>query len=164
MLGKGWKLVSLILLGVSLGLFLQLRAERASYEKMSNLRNAEAESHRATKAYYRRAAEQSARMAAERVERVKAVQAVEAQRAKEVFDTRLTGLRSTYERMLREGRGTASSAGGASALPTGLSSAPGVDEATGSNGLSLAERYECSVYATQLDELITSIENSAKVK
>lgn len=169
--GNLWRTVALALLGVCasmalwifgvpiLGGGLLVKLDRITALNASNV-----ESHRATKRFYRAAMEQAQRLEQARLARVSAEQERINDRAQESFDHRLDDLRSRYERLRSQSRAGVAGAAGTEPVPGLPSPAFGADAAPGADGLSLAERYECSAAALQLDELITWVDAQAKVK
>lgn len=136
----------------------------ARLDRMTELRRTEADNHRKSKDNFRRAMADAQRLEVFRLARVKAEYERNNERAKERFNDRLALLRSRYDELrAKAGAGSTGATGGVemSALPH---PAFGADAATGEDGLSLAERYQCSVSALQLDELISWVEAQAKVK
>lgn len=76
------------------------------------------------------------------------------------FDGRLDALAGSLER-LRQARATAVRSPGGQPVPGVPPAAGGVAATPPEDGLSDDERYECSVSATQLDELITWVTATA---
>lgn len=141
----------------------------ARLDRMTALNNANVASHRTTKRNYAQAMADARRNEALRLARVKAEQERINDDRKAAANARLDALRARYDSLRTQARtGVAGSAGG-QPVPSLPAPAFGADAATGADGLSaagltLAERYECSVSATQLDELITWVEAQTLVR
>jgi hypothetical protein len=137
----------------------------ARLDRMTELRRIEADNHRKTKEVYRAAMAQAQWLEQVRLARVRAEFERNNERAQERFNDRLALLRSRYDSLRRDaGRTNAASAAGGITMPSLPATAFGADAATGEDGLSLAERYQCSVHSLQLDELISWVEAQTKVK
>lgn len=175
-----WRAAALALLGIVLALMVQihglpvlgggLKAEIATLTKQ---RDAERRAHQETKDTYRAAQAEAALQQTFRNARVKAQQERITTDAKAAADHRLADLRQRYERMLAQSRAGAAGAAGSEPVPGVSAAAGGADETANANGLpapdvasgelTLAERYQCSVAATQLDELISWVERQAAI-
>lgn len=133
-------------------------------EKMTELRRTEADNHRQTKANFIAATAEALRLEKARLARVKAEQERINHDRETSANARLAALRDQRDRLLSQARTGAASAAGGQPVPGLPLPAFGADAATSENGLSLTERYECSVTAVQLDELISWVDAQAKVK
>lgn len=136
----------------------------ARLDRMTELRRIEADNHRKTKANFRQAMADAQRREVFRLARVRAEYERNNERAQERFNDRLALLRSRYDSLRRQRGKVVGSASGAEPVPGLPNPAFSADAATGEDGLSLAERYQCSVSALQLDELILWVEAQTKVK
>lgn len=169
--GDLWRTAALALLGMCVSMALWIfglpligGGLLAKLDRITALNASNVESHRATKRFYRAAMEQAQRLEQARLARVAAEQERINERAQESYDRRLTDLRTRYDRLRAQGRAGAASAAGAEPMPSLPYPAFGADAAAGADGLPLAERYECSATALQLDELITWVDAQTKVK
>ncbi|OZA34368.1 MAG: hypothetical protein B7X92_10315, partial [Novosphingobium sp. 17-62-9] len=138
-------------------------------DRMTELRRVEADNHRTTKRNYAQAMADARRNEALRLARVKAEQERINVRAQETANARLAGLRADYDRLRNQARTGVGSARGNQPVPDLPTPAFDPDAAARANGLSatelsLAERYQCSVSATQLDELISWVEAQVAVR
>lgn len=136
----------------------------ARLDRMTELRRIEADNHRKTKEVYRAAMAQAQWLEQVRLARVRSEYERNNERAKERFNDRIALLRSRYDSLRAKARAGSTGAAGSVEMSTIPYPAFGIDEAASADGLSLAERYECSATAIQLDELILAIEDHVKVK
>ncbi len=176
LIANPWRAAALALLGLIVALLIQIHGVPliggglvARLERMTELRLIERDNHRKTKAAYAQVMADAIRNEALRLKRVKAEQERINDRAQENFDHRLDALRARYDSLRGQGRKAAGSQGGAEPVPGLPLPAFGADAAPTADGLSaaklsLAQRYQCSVGLTQLDELITWVEAQTKVK
>lgn len=163
-----WRALSAFLAGLVLVLLIHIHGLPiiggglvARLERMTQLRQDEAASHRQTKDNFRAAMAEAQRREVFRLARVKAEQDRINDHAQDDYERRLAALRSRYDGLRRErGANPASAAGSVdvSGLPV---PAFGADAATDADGLSTA--LMCSTYAVQLDELISWVESQAAV-
>lgn len=135
----------------------------ARLDRMTDLRRMEAANHRQTKTNFRQAMVEAKRMERARIARVKAESERNNANAKEDFHRRSAALRARFDSLRSQARARAESAGGAVSVPGLPTPLFGFDETASEDGFPLAERLECSVYATQLDELITNIESNLAI-
>lgn len=166
-----WRSIALALAGVCISLLMWIfglpligGGLLAKVDRLTDLNAQNVAAHRQTKQHYRNAAAEAQRLEALRLSRVKADQERINDRAQESYDRRVADLRSRYERLRAQGRASVASAAGAEPVPALPEPAFGADAAADPDGLSLAERYECSATALQLDELITWVDAQTKVK
>lgn len=169
--GDLWRTAALALLGMCVSMALWIfglpligGGLLAKLDRITALNASNVESHRATKRFYRAAMEQAQRLEQARLARVAAEQERINDRAQEDYDRRLAALRARYDSLRAQGRASAAGAAGGEQVPALPYPAFGPDAAAGTDGLSLAERYECSATAIQLDELISWVEDQSKVK
>lgn len=165
-----WRAAALALLGVVVALLIQIHGLPiigggliARLDRMTELRRIEAENHRTTKRTYAQAMAAARQNEVLRLARVRAEQERINNRAQEDFDRRFAALRARYDGLRRQSRKAAGSQGGAEPVPGLPVPAFGADAEASSDGLSLEERYECSVTAIQLDELITWVEAQTSI-
>lgn len=170
-----WRAAALALAGITLALLVQVHGLpllggglKADLAEMTDARDAEIRAHQETKDVYRAAQAEAALQQTFRNARVKARQERISADAEASANRRLDDLRRRYDGLLAQaGTGAAGAAGGQH-MPGLSTAAGGADETAGAHGLSeaeltLAERYQCSVSATQLDELISWIERQAAI-
>jgi hypothetical protein len=140
----------------------------ARLDRMTELRTAEANSHRRTKANFRAGMAEARRRELARLAMVKAQQERINADVQDDHSRRVAALYARYHGLLKQARTRAESAAAGQSVP-GLPAAPGGPDAqTGPNGLpltelTLAERLEASLIATQLDGLIRWVERQARV-
>jgi hypothetical protein len=170
-----WRAAALALAGIVLALLAQVHGLpllggglKADLAEMTNARDAEIRAHRETKDVYRAAQAEAALQQTFRNARVKAQQERISADAEASANRRLDDLRRRYDGLLAQARAGAAGAAGGQHLPGLSGAAGGADEAARPHGLpeaglTLAERYQCSVSATQLDELISWIELQAAI-
>lgn len=116
--------------------------------------------HATTVASYRNAQVAAQALEDARIEAETARTARISENAIQSYRSRLDALSGAYSRLRAQAGSAGSSPGGKPV--SGVSPSPGgIAETTGADGLSLAERFECSAYATQLDELIGWTVNQA---
>jgi len=166
--GNLWRALSAFLGGLVVVLLIQIHGLPfiggglvSRLERMTQLRQDEAASHRKTKDTFRAAMAEAQRREVFRLARVKAEQDRINDHAQDDYERRLAALRSLYDGLRRErGANATSAAGGVdvSGLPK---PAFGADAAPDADGLSTA--LMCSTYAVQLDELISWVEAQAAV-
>ncbi len=171
-----WRAAALALLGVVIALLIQIHGLPliggglvAKLDRMTELRRVERDNHRKTKATYRAAMAEAQRRELARLARVQAEQERINDDREAHANERLAALRARYDGLRRQSRAAAESAAGSEPVPGLPYPAFGADAAAGADGLSatelsLAERYQCSVGLTQLDELITWVEAQALVR
>lgn len=136
----------------------------ARLDRITALNAENVANHRTTKRSYAQAMADALRNERLRLARVKAEQERINDRAKETANARLAALRARYDSLRGQTGKAVGSASGAEPVPGLPTPAFGADAAPGEDGFSLSERYECSVNAVQLDELISWVEAQAKVK
>lgn len=166
-----WRAAALALLGIIIALLIQIHGLPvlgggliAKLDRMAELRRVEADNHRQTKANFIAATAEALRLETARLARVKAEQERINHDREESANARLAALRDQRDRLLSQARARAASAAGGQPVPGLPIPAFGADAAASEDGLSLAERYECSVSAVQLDELISWVDAQTKVK
>jgi hypothetical protein len=165
---KAWQIVSGILAGIVLMLWVQLHGLPiigggmvSRLERMTQLRQDEAASHRTTKDNFRRAMAEAKRLEVFRLTRVKAEQQRISDHAQDDYERRLDALRTRYDGLRRQSGAHVTSAAGSldvSGLPK---PAFGADATPDADGLSAA--LMCSTYAVQLDELISWVERQSAI-
>lgn len=170
-----WRAAALSLAGIVLVLLVQVHGLpllggglKADLAAMTAARDAEIATHQQTKDVYRAAQAEAALQQTFRNARVKARQERISADAEASANRRLDDLRRRYDGLLAQARTGAAGAAGGQHVPGLSTAASGPAEATGADGLpaaelTLAERYQCSVSATQLDELISWIERQAAI-
>lgn len=165
LLSNWWRTATLALLGVVLALLIQIHGLPvigggliAKLDRMTELRRIEADNHRKTKVAFSQAMADALRNEKLRLARVKAAQERINHDREVRANERLAALRARYDSLRGQSGKAVGSQGDGQPMPGLPVPAFGADEAAGADGLSLAERYECSVSATQLDELITWVE------
>lgn len=136
----------------------------ARLDRMTALNNENVANHRTTKRNYAQAMADAIRNEKLRLARVKAEYERINDERKTAVDARLAALRARYDSLRGQAGKAAGSQGSTEPMPSLPSPTFGTDAAPGADGLSLSERYECSVSATQLDELISWVEDQTKVK
>lgn len=136
----------------------------ARLDRMTALNNENVANHRTTKRSYAQAMADALRNEKLRLARVKAEQERINLDRKTSADARLAALRVQRDRLLSQARTGVARAAGGQPVPALPLPAFGADPTATTDELSLAERYECSVSATQLDELISWVEDQTKVK
>jgi hypothetical protein len=166
--GNLWRAACAVLAGLLLALWVQLHGLPiigggmvSRLERMTQLRQDEAASHRTTKANFRRAMAEAKRLEVFRLARVKAEQQRINDHAQDDYERRLAVLRSRYDGLRRQsGARVTSAASGVdvSGLPK---PAFGADATPDADGLSAA--LMCSTYAVQLDELISWVERQSAI-
>ena len=166
--GNLWRALSAFLAGLVVMLLIQIHGLPiiggglvSRLERMTQLRQDEAASHRKTKDNFRAAMADAQRREVFRLARVRSEYERNNERAKERFNDRIALLRSRYDGLRAKDRTNATSAAGGvdvSGLPV---PAFGADAAPDADGLSTA--LMCSTYAVQLDELISWVEAQAAV-
>lgn len=169
--GNLWRALALALCGLVAALWVQVHGLpiiggglKADLVSMTAANDANIKAHRQTKDNFRNAMADAQRREVFRLARVKAEQERINTDARISFDRRVAALRARYDGLRGEsGAGVAGSPIGV-AVPSVPGSPSGTDEATGADGFSLAERYEASIYATQLDELITWVAAQGAVR
>lgn len=168
--GDIWRAIALFLAVMLLAALIQIHGLpiiggglKADLAGMTALRADEVRSHQQTKDNYRAAQLDAARKDAFRLIRVKAEQERANHDREAAANASLDALRHKYERMLSQARTGAAGAAGGQPMPGLPTPAFGADAAAAEDGLSLAERYECSVSATQLDELISWVGAQAAI-
>lgn len=166
-----WRSLALVSTGVCISLLMWIfglpiigGGLLAKVDRLADLNAQNVAAHRQTKQNFRDAIAEAQRLEQARLARVRAEQERINDRAQESYDRRLADLRARYERLRAEGRTGVASAAGTEPMPALPYPAFGTDEEAGTDGLSLTERYECSVTAVQLDELISWVEDQTKVK
>lgn len=170
-----WRAAALALAGIVAALLIQVHGLPligggliARLDRMTELRTAEANSHRRTKANFRAGMAEARRRELARLAMVKAQQERINADVQDDHSRRVAALYARYDGLLKQARTRAESAAAGQSVP-GLPAAPGGPDAqTGPNGLpltalTLAERLEASLIATQLDGLITWVERQARV-
>ncbi|BEV02188.1 hypothetical protein [Novosphingobium olei] len=135
----------------------------ARLDRMTALNASNVAAHRQTKQVFRNAMAEARLLDQARLARVRAEQERINDHALEDYDRRMADLRARYDRLRGQGGAGAASSAGAKPMPGIPAPAAGSDEAASADGLSLAERYECSATALQLDELISWVERQADV-
>lgn len=156
-----WQAAVLALCALSGVLLWQRNDAREDTHAALQLAQAEIDAHRATKDGYRVAQSLAGIADLVRVARVADQQKRINADVSQNYVRRLADLRQRYGRLRAQARAGAGSAAGGVAVPGpgiaagGTADAPGADGFSGA--LALAERLECSAYATQLDELITAV-------
>lgn len=140
----------------------------ARLDRMTALNAANVANHRTTKRNYAQAMADARRNEALRLARVKAEQERINDDRKAAANARLDALRARYDSLRGEARTGVARAAGGKPVPSLPAPAPGADATPGADGLSaaeltLAERYQCSVGLTQLDELITWVEAQVRI-
>lgn len=166
-----WRSITLALAGVCLSLLMWIfglpligGGLLAKVDHLADLNAQNVAAHRQSKQNFRNAMAEAQRLEQARLARVRAEQERINQHAQENSDHRLAALRARYDSLRAQGRASVAGAAGAEPMPGLPTPAFGADAAPGPDGLSLSERYECSVSATQLDELITWVDAQSKVK
>lgn len=173
--GNLWRALSAFLAGLVVMLLIQIHGLPiigggliARLDRMTELRTAEAKSHRLTKANFRAGMAEARRRELARLAMVKAQQERINADVQDDHSRRVAVLYARYDGLLKQARTRAESAAAGQSVP-GLPAAPGGPDAqTGTNGLpltelTLAERLEASLIAAQLDGLITWVERQARV-
>jgi len=166
-----WRSLALALAGVCISLLMWIfglpligGGLLAKVDRLADLNAQNVAAHRQTKQNFRNAMAEAQRLEQARLARVRAEQERINERAQESYDRRVADLRTRYERLRAQGRAGVASAAGAEPMPALPEPAFGTDAEAGADGLSLSERYECSVTALQLDELISWVDAQTKVK
>lgn len=159
-----------LILGIACALALALlihdrnrwKAKTAHY---AELLAAERGAHAGTVANYRAAAEQARQADLANAERVRARQAAINERTEHDYETRLADARAAAGRL--RGEQSAASAhpgpGRAASVPGLPAAAGGAAQATGQDGLPVADRLIATEQAIQLDELIQWVERQQAV-
>lgn len=165
LLSNWWRTATLALLGVVVALLIQIHGLPvigggliARLERMTALNDSNVANHRKTKAAFSQAMADALRNEKLRLARVKAAQERINHDREVRANERLAALRTRYDSLRGQVGKAVGSQGGGQPMPGLPEPAFGADAAADTNGLSLAERYACSVSATQLDELITWVE------
>lgn len=171
-----WRAAALALLALCLVLLIRIHGLPligggliADLDHMTALNASNVANHRQTKATYREAQADAVRREVFRLARVRAEHQRNNDHAKDDFNRRLADLRARYDSLRGQVGKAAGSAGNSQSVPGLSDAARRTDAAPGADGLpstemTLAERYEASVIATQLDELISWVERQSQVK
>lgn len=120
----------------------------------------EIRAHKATKANYRTAQEQAAKLEAARLERVKVIQESINDTSKESYERRLADLRTRYDRLRAQSGASADGKAGTVAVPGVSVTAGGTSEAPRDE---LSWRLTAAEQSIQLDELISWVKAQAGV-
>jgi hypothetical protein len=166
--GNLWRAACAVLVGLLLALWVQLHGLPiiggglvSRLERMTQLRQDEAASHRTTKANFRNAMAEAKRLEVFRLTRVKAEQQRINTHAQDDYERRLAVLRSRYDGLRRQSGARVTSAASGVDVPGLPLPAFGPDATPDADGLSAA--LMCSTYAVQLDELISWVERQSAI-
>lgn len=167
--GNLWRALALALCGLVAALWVQVHGLPligggllAKVDHLTALNDANVKAHRQTKDNFRTAMADAYRREVFRLARVRAEQQRINADAQVSFNRRLDALRARYDGLRSQGGTSATGSPAGVSVPSLSPATGGSDEATGADGLLAA--YQCSVYATQLDELISWVAAQGAVR